>query len=206
METCITIWKIDSQQEFAVCLRELKQGLCINLEGWDGEGDGRRFKRKGIYVYLQLVQGFPCRSAGKASACNAGEPGSIPGLGRSSGEGNGNPLQYSCLENPMDRGAWLGAVHGFERVGHNLATKLPPQLIHVEVWQKTTTFCKAIILQLKKKRSCLPVQGTRVQSLLRELKSHMQWGSSAHAPQVERGPGIQGRIPQATAKTQCNQK
>ena len=42
----------------------------------------------------------------KESACNAGDPGSIPGLGRSLGERNGNPLQYSCLENPMDRGAW----------------------------------------------------------------------------------------------------
>ena len=46
------------------------------------------------------------------SACNAGDPGSIPGLGRSSGEGNGNPLQYSCLENTMDRGAWWAIVHG----------------------------------------------------------------------------------------------
>ena len=46
------------------------------------------------------------------SACNAGDPGSIPGLGRSPGEGNGNPLQYSCLENPMDRGAWRATVHG----------------------------------------------------------------------------------------------
>ena len=46
------------------------------------------------------------------SACNAGDPGSIPGLGRSPGEGNGNPLQYSCLENPMDRGAWWATVHG----------------------------------------------------------------------------------------------
>ena len=45
-------------------------------------------------------------SDGKASVYNAGDPGSIPGSGRSSGEGNGNPLQYSCLENPMDRGAW----------------------------------------------------------------------------------------------------
>ena len=45
-------------------------------------------------------------SAGKESACNAGYLGSIPGLGRSLGEGNGNPLQYYCLENPMDRGAW----------------------------------------------------------------------------------------------------
>ena len=54
--------------------------------------------------------GFPGGSDGKASAYNAGDPGSIPGLERSSGEGNGNPLQYfsgfSCLENPMDRGAW----------------------------------------------------------------------------------------------------
>ena len=44
METCITICKIDSQREFAVCLRELKQGLCFNREGWDGEGDGREFQ------------------------------------------------------------------------------------------------------------------------------------------------------------------
>ena len=48
----------------------------------------------------------------KASAYNVGDPGSIPGLGRSPGEGNGNPLQYSCLENPMDGGAWWAAVHG----------------------------------------------------------------------------------------------
>ena len=48
---------------------------------------------------------------GKESACNAQDPGSIPGLGISPGEGNGNPLQYSCLENPMDRGAWQATVH-----------------------------------------------------------------------------------------------
>ena len=50
--------------------------------------------------------GFPGGSEVKASASNAGDPGSIPGSGRSLGEGNGNPVQYSCLENPMDRGAW----------------------------------------------------------------------------------------------------
>ena len=50
--------------------------------------------------------GFPHSSVGKESACNAGDPGLIPGLERCPGEGNGNPLQYSCLENPMDRGAW----------------------------------------------------------------------------------------------------
>ena len=47
METHITIYKIDSQRQFAVCLRELKQGLCINLEGWDGEGDGRAVQKGG---------------------------------------------------------------------------------------------------------------------------------------------------------------
>ena len=52
--------------------------------------------------------GFPGGSEVKASAWNAGDPGSIPGLVRSPGEGNGNPLQYSCLENPMEGGAWLG--------------------------------------------------------------------------------------------------
>ena len=55
---------------------------------------------------------FPGGSDGKASAYNVGDSGSIPGLGRSSGEGNGNPLQYSCLENPMDRGAWQATVPG----------------------------------------------------------------------------------------------
>ena len=55
---------------------------------------------------------FPGGSDGKESACNAGDKGSIPGLGRSPGEGHGNPLQYSCLENPMDRGAWQATVHG----------------------------------------------------------------------------------------------
>ena len=56
--------------------------------------------------------GFPGGSDSKESACNAGHPGSIPGLGRSPGEGNGTPLQYSCLENPVDGGAWWAAVHG----------------------------------------------------------------------------------------------
>ena len=56
--------------------------------------------------------GFPGGSEGKESACNPGDLGSIPGSGRSPGEGNGNPLQYSCLENPMDGGAWWATIHG----------------------------------------------------------------------------------------------
>ena len=57
-------------------------------------------------------RGFPGGSEGKESACNVGDLGSIHGLRRSPGEGNGNPLQYSCLENPIDRGAWQITVHG----------------------------------------------------------------------------------------------
>ena len=55
--------------------------------------------------------GFLGGSDGKEFACNTGDPGSILGLGKSPGEGNGNPLQYSCLENSMDRGAWQTTVH-----------------------------------------------------------------------------------------------
>ena len=61
---------------------------------------------------LMSTSGFPGGSEVKASARNAGDPGSIPGMGRSPGEGNGDPLQCSCLENPMDRGAWWATVHG----------------------------------------------------------------------------------------------
>ena len=61
---------------------------------------------------VEGYMGFPGSSDGKASTYNAGDLGSIPGSGRSPGEGNGNPLQYSCLENPMDRGAWWATVHG----------------------------------------------------------------------------------------------
>ena len=57
-------------------------------------------------------RGFPGGSDSKKSACNARDPGLIPGLGRPPGEGNGYPLQYSCLENPMDRGAWRATIHG----------------------------------------------------------------------------------------------
>ena len=63
--------------------------------------------------------GFPGGSDGKESAYNAEDPGSIPGLGRSLGEGNGNPLQYSYLENSMDTGAWWATVHGVAKSGHD---------------------------------------------------------------------------------------
>ena len=64
-----------------------------------------------IYFVLWELMGFPGGSDGKASACNARDLGLIPGSRKSPGEGNGNPLQHSCLENPMDRGAWWATVH-----------------------------------------------------------------------------------------------
>ena len=79
-----------------------------------------------LFPEYYISSGFPHGSVGKESACNAGDPGSIPGSGRSPGEENNNPLQYSCLENPMDRGAWQATVHGVAKTGHHLATKPPP--------------------------------------------------------------------------------
>jgi len=69
-------------------------------------------------IYKGALVGFSDGSDGKESACSAGDPSLIPGLGRSPGEGNGNPLQYSCLENPMDRGAWRATVHGVTELRH----------------------------------------------------------------------------------------
>ena len=71
------------------------------------------------------IKGSPGSSDGKESACNVGDPCSIPGSERAPGEGHGNPLQYSCLENPMDRGDW-GATQsmGLRRVEHDLVTNL----------------------------------------------------------------------------------
>ena len=63
------------------------------------------------HISYCICLGLPWWQDGK-SAYNVGDPGSIPGSGRSPGEGNGNPLQYSCLENPMDGGAWWATVHG----------------------------------------------------------------------------------------------
>ena len=71
-----------------------------------------------VWVYFQLdanIMGFPGGSDGKESTRNVGDPGSIPGSGRSPGEGNGYPLQYSCLENSMDRGAWWATIYGITK-------------------------------------------------------------------------------------------
>ena len=70
-------------------------------------------------MVLVPYQDFLGSSDGNESACTAGDLGSIPGSGRSPGEGNGNPLQYSCMENAMDRGAWRVQFLGLQRAGHD---------------------------------------------------------------------------------------
>ena len=75
---------------------------------------------------------FPGGSDGKESACNAGDLGSIPGSRRFPGGGNGNLLQYSCMENSVDRGAWRATVQGLQRLGHNLVTKQQQQEAYIQ--------------------------------------------------------------------------
>ena len=82
-----------------------------------------------------MGQASPGGSDGKESACDAGVLGSIPRWGRSPGEGNGNPLQYSCLENPMDRGAWLATVHEVAKSQTKLSTQ------HVVDWLRWERIC-----------------------------------------------------------------
>ena len=100
---------------------------------WEKEGRLREFLVSSFCFLCKKVEeqldwicclniGHPWWLSGKESACNAGDRGLIPGLGRFPGEGNGNPLQYSCLGNPMGRGAWRAIVYGVTRVRHDWAT------------------------------------------------------------------------------------
>ena len=76
-----------------------------------------------LFGYCHTWIWLPSWLRGKESTCTAADAGSVPGLGRFSGEGSVNWLQYSCLGNPIDRGAWWSIVHGSQRVGHDLVTK-----------------------------------------------------------------------------------
>ena len=106
----------------------------------------------GIIALKSIVTDIPYSLVSKESACNAGDLGLIPGSGRSPAEGNGNLLQYLCLENPIDRGAWQPIVHGVARFGHDIATKPPPPY-----WDKitrkscciTVNLCMCVRLELR---------------------------------------------------------
>ena len=85
-----------------------------------GSSHKNPFKRtKEVSTQEDFSLDFPDGLDGKASACTARDLGLIPGLGRSPGKGSGNPLQYFCLENSIDRGAWWATVHGLQRVRHD---------------------------------------------------------------------------------------
>ena len=104
----------DTQTQFCLSLCEVPRSWYT--QGWFDPSE-RLWWEWGLILnvnspLLPFCLGFSAGSDGKASACNAGDPGPIPGLGRSPGEGNGNPLQYSCLENSMDGGAWWATVNG----------------------------------------------------------------------------------------------
>ena len=104
-------------------LLQQDENICTQvspIQGELGKGPVGRFGKAAwewgpegqeIYSTWSPGKGFPGGSDGKESICDAGDPGSTPASGRSLGEGNGNPLQYSCLENPMNRGAWWAIVH-----------------------------------------------------------------------------------------------
>ena len=87
-------------------------------------------------VYYLFLYGLPWWLSGKEPTCQCrrhrGDPGLIPGSGRSPGEGNGNPLQYSCLGNPMDKGSWWATVHELQRAGHNLASDNKHDLFFID--------------------------------------------------------------------------
>ena len=94
------------------------------------------------------IKVFPCSSVDQESACNSGDLGSIPGSGRSLGEGNGNSLQYFHLEDQKDRRAWQATVHGVVRVKHDLATK-PPQGLTASLKQSRFSSWTETILNLR---------------------------------------------------------
>ena len=107
------MWRVDSLKKMLI------------LENTEGKRKKGRQRIRWLHSVTCSV-GFPSSSVNKESSCNAGNLDSFPGLGWSPGEWNGNLLQYSCLENSIDRGARQARVHGIERVGHDLATKPPP--------------------------------------------------------------------------------
>ena len=95
---------------------------------------------------LNFYYGFVGGAGGTESACSAGDPGSIPGLGKSPGEGNDNPLQYPCLENPMDRGAWWATVHGVTKSQTRLSNS--HSHIHFQISITGEKNIKAVIIHV----------------------------------------------------------
>ena len=143
---------------------------------------------------------FPDCSDSKESAYNSGDLGLIPGSGRFPGEGNGNPLQYSCLENSMNRGAWRAAVHGSHRVGHHLGTEQQQQQLYLynQEWHPAPGRCVESVIQLQYRRdepvspagaqsSVGPVSGSRPPKVMLRVTDHRVLGD---VPRLGRSPGV----------------
>ena len=125
--------------------------------------------------YLTRFRGFPGGSDGKEADCNAGELGLIPGLGRSPGEGNGYPLQYCCLGNPTDRGAWQLQSVGSQRIEHDWVTNSHTHT-HTHTHTVSIHFCWIVC------KAVYPVFHTGCGSTLvlynRISFCYLSWGSS----------------------------
>ena len=118
----------------------------------------------------QYKLGFPGGSEVKASACNMGDPGSIPGSGRSTSEGNGNPLQYSCLENPMHREAWWATVHGVTKSWTRL-NDFTYLLKHLKGWDS-----RLVTFSLRRQKgSCAQSFSIDLSQVEHDMK--LPWGS-----------------------------
>ena len=132
----------ESKEELKSLLMKVKEesgkvGLKLNIQkmkimasspitSWQIDGETMKTVRDFILVGSQIIASLPYSSTGKDVSCNARGLGSVAGLGRCSGEGNGNPLQYSCLENLIDRRSRRATVHGVARIRHDFVTKSPP--------------------------------------------------------------------------------
>ena len=106
--------------------------VCLTFRVWvlrDSITKRQKQRHSKNLILVNTLFSFPGGSDSKASVYNAGDPGSIPELGRSPGEGNGNPLQDYCLENPMDRGAWQATVHGVTKSRTRLSDFISLQTI-----------------------------------------------------------------------------
>ena len=150
-------------REHAVLWAGQNKPTVLGLEGQDRtvspwrRGRGRRGGLKDLFMVVTLGEDIPSGWAVNNLPANAGDMGVTPGSGRPVGEGNGSPLQYSCLGNPVDRADWWATVHGVEKSQTN---------------RKTATTRTSLVIQWLRLHT-LSARGAWVQSLVRELRSHV---------------------------------